>query len=115
MEEVFGSENACALIPFLKTTSATAARLSTVSDVLLWYARDIDRVTYSQIFVRRSQKTLNEQYTSLALPDGTTRRMTAAEIRGDAPAPEGRRFMPGDMSAQSGGENSRFEYACAFR
>lgn len=111
MDEVFGADNSCGVIPFLKTTSSTSTMLAVVSDYLLWYARDRERVRYRQMFLPRSSRTLDEQYTMVDLPGGGIHRMTAAERRGEKPPPEGRRFKLSDLSAQSGGAESRFPFA----
>lgn len=51
MDEIYGSENLVSLITFSKTSSATALLLGGVSDYLLWYARDVKRVKYRQLFL----------------------------------------------------------------
>src|SRR5206468_2039637 len=50
MDEVFGARNFCSLITFQKTTSQTSKLLSTVSDYLLWYARDIEQVKFRRLY-----------------------------------------------------------------
>jgi adenine-specific DNA-methyltransferase len=40
MDEVFGSENFCAVIPFKKTSSVGSGRLDCINDYLIWYARN---------------------------------------------------------------------------
>src|SRR5437016_3425536 len=48
MDEVFGAENFVSVITFKKTTSASSELLPSVSDYLLWYARERDRVRFRQ-------------------------------------------------------------------
>ena len=108
LDEIFGTENYCAVIPFLKTTSSTAKLLGIVSDYLLWYAKDKKQVKYRQLYAPRSELTIREQYTWIELPNGTPRALTIAELSGKESIPPGRRFMPGDTSAQSGGDDSDF-------
>lgn len=50
MDEVFGKENFASVITFAKTTGFSGKVLSSVSDYLLWYARDIERVKYRQLY-----------------------------------------------------------------
>src|SRR6266511_1099433 len=38
MDEVFGDQNAVAMIPFIKTTGKAGAQLDTINDYLLWYS-----------------------------------------------------------------------------
>jgi adenine-specific DNA-methyltransferase len=56
LDEVFGAENFCALIPFRKTSSANSpvARvnvLASVVDHLLWYGRSRELVKYRQTYL----------------------------------------------------------------
>jgi adenine-specific DNA-methyltransferase len=50
MDEVFGEANFVSVITFAKTTGFSGKVLSSVSDYLLWYARDIERVKYHQLY-----------------------------------------------------------------
>ena len=108
LDEVFSTENYCAVIPFLKTTSSTAKLLGIVSDYLLWYAKNKKQVKYRQLYAPRSDLTIREQYTWIELPNGTSRALTTAELSGKETIPAGRRFMPGDTSSQIGREDSDF-------
>jgi adenine-specific DNA-methyltransferase len=55
MDEVFGAENACAVITFEKTGAQPSDLLPGVADYLLWYARDAKRLKYNQLFLRKEQ------------------------------------------------------------
>lgn len=52
MDEVFGIENFCGLIPFRKTGGLKSKLLDSIVDYLLWYAKDIGQVTrkYKQLY-----------------------------------------------------------------
>ena len=78
MDEVFGAENACGVIAFKKTTSASGNLLSTVDDYLLWYARDRARVKYHQLYLTRFGEGW-ANYNYVRTPDGEYRRMTVEE------------------------------------
>jgi adenine-specific DNA-methyltransferase len=54
MDEVFGEENFVSLITFVKTTGQTDNLLASVSDYLLWYARNADKIKYRQQFALKS-------------------------------------------------------------
>lgn len=83
LDEVFGAENCCAVISFSKTTSATSELLPATNDYLLWYARDILRVKYRQLFLDKSFGGEGASaYNRVQLPDGTRRALSADE-RGD--------------------------------
>jgi adenine-specific DNA-methyltransferase len=49
LDEIFGNENYCGIINFVKTTSQTADLLSSVNDYLIWYAKDILNALLSKL------------------------------------------------------------------
>ncbi len=53
MDEVFGDENFCAVISFQKTGSMAGHLLPTTVDYILWYAINIEKVKYRQLYVER--------------------------------------------------------------
>jgi DNA modification methylase/REP element-mobilizing transposase RayT len=53
MDEVFGASNQCALIAYRTTGGQETRLLGSVCDYLLWYAKDIDRVKYRQVFFEK--------------------------------------------------------------
>src|SRR6185437_1370144 len=110
LDELFGPKNFVALIPFVKTTSATAQLLPVVSDYLLWYANDKDQVKYRRLFVPRAQHTVDEQYTWIQMDNGLCKHLSQKELHSGKPLPPGQRFKISDLSSQSGGENSNFGY-----
>ena len=83
--------------------------LDTVNDYLLWYAKNKEVTKYRQLYKERSQKSLDQGYTWIELEDGSRRRLTQAEIRGDTSIPDERRFISAPTNSQSGGENARFK------
>jgi adenine-specific DNA-methyltransferase len=50
LDEVFGADNFCGLIVFAKTSGQTAELLSAVSDFVLWYAHDRERVRFNRLY-----------------------------------------------------------------
>jgi adenine-specific DNA-methyltransferase len=90
LDEVFGSDNFIGFITFRKSIPLTSAGLAGIADYIAWYARDHDRMKYRQLFVQQPPGG-DGRFQSLLLPDGSTRRMTAAERQGQAPLPEGAR------------------------
>ena len=93
MDEVFGSENFCSLISVKKTTGAGSPAIGTevlpaTVDFLLWYARDIERVKYNQLYMARlGEGWVNYDY--VRLPDGTHRRMVPTERQDWVSLPSG--------------------------
>src|SRR5262249_6232940 len=58
LDERFGPDNFCGLIPFRKTAGANSPVakvevVASVADYLLWYARDRERVKYRQLYVQK--------------------------------------------------------------
>ena len=50
MDEVFGSENFVSLVTYTKTTGFSNIALSNVADFIIWYAKDIDKLKYRQLY-----------------------------------------------------------------
>lgn len=109
LDEVFGSENFVSQIPFVKTSGKGGTLLDTVNDYLIWFARDREKIKYRQLYVSRSDRALASGYTWVEADDGTRRRLTAAELRGEI-AFEGRRLMTSSLVSASGGANSAFPF-----
>lgn len=105
LDEVFGAENFVSLITFVKTSSATNEFLPAVSDYLIHFARDVDRVKFRFLY---SDKELGgegaSKYTKIEFPDGTRRTLTSAERNGESALPTGGRpFRLDNLTSQSVG------------
>jgi len=107
LDEVFGSENFVALIPFKKTPSVGAKLLDSINDYLLWYGRDIERLKYRQLFIETDSDT--RAFPWVQLSDGSTRRLTAQERR-TYDGSLGRLFRTAGLSSQSGGSTTAFPF-----
>jgi adenine-specific DNA-methyltransferase len=81
LDEVFGPDNFCSLISFQKTGSMATTLLATTVDYLLWYAKDISRVKYRQLYVTRDPgDTSLDRYDLIVDPSGMIRRPTPEEF-----------------------------------
>jgi adenine-specific DNA-methyltransferase len=88
LDEVFGVNNFVSLINFQKTTSASGNLLSSVSDYIIWYAKDKARLKFRSLFLERAgEGWVNYDY--VRLPDGQYRRMTADERKDWSSLPKG--------------------------
>jgi adenine-specific DNA-methyltransferase len=88
LDEVFGEGNACGVIVFSKTTSASGAGLPSVCDYLLWYAKDRAQVKYRQLYLQRAgEGWVNYDY--VRTKDGEFRRMTSNEQKDWSTLPDG--------------------------
>lgn len=92
MDEIFGSHNFVSLISFAKTSAFTTAVLSNTHDYLIWYAKDMGALKFRRLWQPRKERTEGGTYAWIELPDGSSRRLTAAEFRGEVTAPSGKRF-----------------------
>ncbi|MCU1266244.1 MAG: methylase domain protein [Acidobacteria bacterium] len=112
MDEIFGAENFCAIIAFAKTTGFEAKVISTAGDYLIWYAREKEQVKYNPLFVEAERTPGTGGYRWIQLPDGSTRALTAAELRGEAEIPEGTRlYSPDNLVAQGSASGTQpFSY-----
>ncbi len=114
MDEVFGVGNFCSLISFQKTGSLAGNLLGRTVDYLVWYARDLVKVKYRQLFIERTQgDTSLDRYDRIELADGTSRRLNRAEITGKEPIPTGRRYRV--QSLFSDGETSSGSFPFKWR
>ncbi|MCA9439944.1 MAG: site-specific DNA-methyltransferase, partial [Candidatus Omnitrophica bacterium] len=80
MDEIFGAENACSLIAFVKTTGFLSNTLPNVSDYLLWYAKNKQSVKFRQpYFAKVLGGDGSKEYTMASMADGTKRPLTKEE------------------------------------
>ncbi|MCI0534504.1 MAG: site-specific DNA-methyltransferase, partial [Verrucomicrobiales bacterium] len=105
LDEVFGSENFVSLISFKKTTGATGDLLPGTVDYIVWYAKNIERVKYRQLY---RDKALGGEgssaYTYVQTDDGTRRLMTDKEQNNSEKlAPGIRAYRRDNLTSQSAG------------
>lgn len=107
MDEVFGRENLCSEISFVKATGLTARLLKRVSDYIIWYAKSKKYVKYRQLY---KDKIDLLGYTHIEFPDGTIRTLSTEErIRPTLVPPEARPFRTDNLSSAGG-----VVYTCLF-
>ena len=80
MDEVFGGENFFNLITFKKTLPLGSSGMASISDYIIWYAKDKEKIKYRELF---EQKPIGENtgYTWIEFPSGNRRKMTSDERR----------------------------------
>lgn len=100
LDEVFGSENFCAMITFVKTSGLGATLLPRQTDYILWYARESSSVKYRQLYRLKALGLEGaDAYSHVLLPDGSTRRITEEERKRPSLLPYGSRvFRYGDLT-----------------
>jgi adenine-specific DNA-methyltransferase len=80
LAEIFGEKNFVAEIPFKTTSAFTSATLSRSADFLIWYAKDLSKLKYRQLYL---EKTIADdrggRFTRLLEKDGRRRVLTTSE------------------------------------
>ena len=110
MDEVFGEENFCAVIPFSKTTGLGAKLLPSRYDFLIWFAKDLGLVKFRQPYISKSLEDGSaSSYNWVELPDGTRRGLSASENRSLKTIPTNATiYRPSDLTSQG---NPRFPFS----
>lgn len=103
LDEVFGSENFFSQITFRKAGSLGSKGVTGVTDYLLWYAKDKEKIKYRQLYVPKPLGAgTGSMYNSVELPDGTRRSMTKEEKERPILLPEGSKPYRYDKLESSG-------------
>jgi adenine-specific DNA-methyltransferase len=91
MDEIFGEENHCALIPFSKTSGRTPKLLSEVNDYLIWYGKDRTVTKFRTLLeMREPIENPYERYICVQTEDGDIIDLSVAQKLGETPRPIGR-------------------------
>lgn len=78
LDNVFHPTNFVSLVSFRKTSSASGDRLASVSDYLLWYAKDKTKMKYRQLYLSKELGgSGGTQYSWVEFPDGSRKNFGA--------------------------------------
>ncbi|MCP4668902.1 MAG: site-specific DNA-methyltransferase [Deltaproteobacteria bacterium] len=105
LDEVFGDNNFCGQISFRTTGGQSNSLLASSFDLLLWYAKDKNKVKYRPVFADKPQGTQGSgQYVLLEDPDGVTPpiTMTKSQKEGTEPLLLGQKVLAHDTLYSSG-------------
>jgi adenine-specific DNA-methyltransferase len=92
LDEVFGSDNFVALVTLRKKEMTLGAKLlDAVSDYVLWYARDVERLKFRRLFLPKTPEG-DLHWDRIQTPDGSRRKLTATEVRNHSVLPSGHRL-----------------------
>lgn len=86
LDEVFGGANRVAIIAVPRRSRWDGDLVPTVTDYVLWYAKDRAEVKYRPLYRSKQARGRTTGYTGVELADGTRRMMTAQEAEGSLPA-----------------------------
>ena len=79
MDEVFGEDNFCALIPFQKTSGGSDTFISSDLDYLLWYAKNRTTVKYRPVRIPKDFRELSSYKYAVSDPFSRPRNLTTKE------------------------------------
>ena len=103
LDEIFGEDNFVRLITFVKTSGQTDNLLASVSDYILWYAKNKDKTKYRQLY---KPKALDGEgagsYNKVRLRDGTALPLSSFETFAQIPS-DAQVYTTGDLTSQSPG------------
>jgi adenine-specific DNA-methyltransferase len=112
VEEVFGEDNFAGQIAFSKTTGQSGGAIPSVTDYLIWYARDIDKLKRRKVVVQKPAiDNPNERYVCVETERGEIIDLSYRQKLGEEDMPNGRVLKLTDTSSQTGSENSRIPFA----
>jgi len=116
MDEVFGERNAVSKIVFAKTAAQTSRYISSVTDFIIWYAKDLESLKYRQLFELKSFNDGGADRYDRGLDERGDSYVLEKDIRlGMRPLPNGvRAYSLGDLTSQRQGRQTGPESAMGF-
>ncbi len=108
LDEIFGRQNYVDTITVQKTSGFSSKTLSSISDYLLWYAKDKAQMKYRPLFIPKNIEDLNlNLYRFVEEKDGTRRALSKAERANPRLIPPGARiYRIGDLTSQGATKGS---------
>jgi adenine-specific DNA-methyltransferase len=112
MDEIFRADNFVSLITTKKTGGMGEARLDNVSDYVLWYARDLERMKYNPLYVTKDfQAGAGARFARIELTDGWSRPILDDEREEPERMPKGARAWRGDpLTSETASESTTFDF-----
>ena len=112
MDEIFGTKNFVNLISFKKTSFASSKFLPAVYDHLIWYAKDISKLKYQNLFVKKDLPVNDPNFKFVESTDGTRRTMSKEERDNPLLIPTGFKiFRNGPITSQGKSSiDDKFEF-----
>jgi len=96
LDEIFGAKNRVSIITVQKTGGQETEKIPNVADYVVWYAKDISKVKYHQIYRNKEVGVghgSGQRYDRIQLQDGLRASLNAKQKRGEQEIPEGRVFQ----------------------
>lgn len=98
MDEVFGPKNFVTIIPFRTATSQPSNHIGQVYDFLCWYARDIKKLKYRQLYLERDFQQKTNTFDWIQTKNGHIRKLNNEEKNNPSMLPEGDLIKLTDIS-----------------
>jgi len=96
LDEIFGAKNRVSIITVQKTGGQETEKIPNVADYVVWYAKDISKVKYHQIYRTKEVGVghgSGQRYDRIQLENGSRASLNAKQKRGEQEIPEGRVFQ----------------------
>jgi adenine-specific DNA-methyltransferase len=94
MDEVFGKVNFCRIILYRKTGYASSSFLPSICDYIVWYAKDIYKLKYRQIYSTKSIENIDTRFfDTLEYEDKKRRPLTKEESKNPALIPSSAKLL----------------------
>ena len=111
LDEVFGPTNMASQIAFIKTSgqsspTAKVKSLAGVYDVILWYAKDLERIKYNQPYFAKTSGNVEQQFRYF---DSSGVVLPIDEASGQGPLSREDRLTPADATSATGADSIRFD------
>jgi adenine-specific DNA-methyltransferase len=108
MDELFGASGFISIVSFAKTSGFESTALPRAGDYLVWYCKDRAKLKFRSLHVPAKRALGEAGYRWVQFPDGTSRALTAREIRGEVPLPKnGRLYKPDNIVSQGAASESQ--------
>jgi adenine-specific DNA-methyltransferase len=102
LDEVFGTQNFCGIIPFKKTSGQSSTLLANIFDFAVWYAKNREQTKFRMLYERKEpREQIGIFYDHVELANGTRRRMTTEEVE-TLTVPEGAKVFQGSVLYSEG-------------
>jgi adenine-specific DNA-methyltransferase len=107
LDGIFGAAQFCGQVVFRKTTGKASELLDPTYDILLWYARNKDRVKYRQI---QNERTIDDDYNLrwVHMANGAYWRAASLNEMKDVLSREGMAFRPNPLTSQTPSATTTF-------
>jgi len=112
MDEVFGQKNFISIITVKKTGGMGQSKIDNISDYLIWYARNVDCMTYRPLYLSKNlSEGVGARFARVELYEGWSRPISEAEQDDPRSLPNNSAPWRGDpLTSESGSSSTIFPF-----